>query len=118
MATFRRKLCLVISAVVVGLIYIRSNKSPATTCGKFPEKKNIFVDNIIWQVLQTSFGFVYILNAYIDTRFNKTLVKLNVNAPLLDIKTHKFFCQFWFDDDTSQLLVVEATDYQVIYTEG
>lgn len=70
----------------------------------------------MWQVLQIPIGFVYILNAYMDARFNQTTVKLTVNAPAaLKITTVKLFCQLWFDDGTMDSLVVEASHYQVVF---
>lgn len=79
-----------------------------TKCGRFPQEKDITIDNTIWQVLEISKGFVKILNAYLDTRQNKSVVRINVNSVNLT-ESDVFFCQFWFND-SSNPIVVEATE--------
>jgi hypothetical protein len=84
------------------------------TCGRFPQEENIFIDNVVWQVLETPFGFIHMLNAYLDARWNRNIVRINVIAPQLNITAHKLFCQFWFDKK-SQPLVVEASEFQTMW---
>ena len=83
-------------------------------CGRFPHEKDIFIDNMIWQVMEHPKGFVKIYNAYLDRRFNKTIVKVNVNGPLLSIKLDKIYCQFWLDADTVEPIIVRAVDFQLM----
>jgi hypothetical protein len=85
-----------------------------STCGRLPREENILIDNVVWQVLETPFGFIHMLNAYLDARWNRTVVRINVIAPPLNITTQKFYCQFWFDKE-SQPLVVEASEFQTMW---
>lgn len=77
-------------------------------CGRFPEKEHITVDNTIWQLMELPKGFVRILNAYLDTRQNNSVVRLNVHSVHLN-ESDVFYCQFWFDDVTEPT-VVQATE--------
>lgn len=83
------------------------------SCSRFPRDEHIFTDNVIWQVLETPLGFIYILNAYLDARWNRTIVRINVIAPA-NITKSKMFCQFWFDED-SQPIVVETSEFQTLW---
>lgn len=94
-----------------------NNEESLVKCGRFPEEKDIFVDNLIWQVLETPRGFVKLLNAYLDMRFNMTLVRVNVNSYNLNITVDALFCQFWFEDDTGPY-VVKATEYILMWFRG
>jgi hypothetical protein len=115
----RRKVILLLIAVIVCTIYMGTSWTQSSQCGRYPQKSDILIDNVNWQVLQIPIGFVYILNAYMDARFNQNTVKINVNAPVaLNISTTKLFCQLWFDDGTMDSLVVEASHYQVIFVPG
>lgn len=86
-------------------------------CGKFPQERDIFVDNVIWQVLQTPRGFLKLLNAYLDTRFNKRIVRVNVSSYVLNKKSDLIFCQFWFDDQSGPY-VVRATGFILMWPNG
>jgi hypothetical protein len=106
--------CLITSVVIFNNLLgdVVDGDKLLNSCGRFPREENILIDNVIWQVLETSFGFVYLLNAYLDTRWNKSIVRINAISPQLDIKNHKLYCQFWFDEK-SQPMVMEASEYQV-----
>lgn len=100
--------------LVVVIIFIKKDKSfeddnrkHAVICGRFPKEEHITIDNLIWQILETPKGFVKILNAYLDERQNKTVVRVNVNS--VEINTTMIFCQFWFDE-TSPPFVVQASE--------
>lgn len=95
------------------------NKTEPKTCGRYPETKDIFTDNSIWQVLQHPKGFVKILNAYIDTRpdkgVNSTVVRLNVNSVKLKENEDMLYCQFWFEGK-AEALVVKATEILLMWS--
>lgn len=82
-------------------------------CGCFPSEKDILIDNVMWQILELEVGFLKLLNAYYDSRWNGTFVKINVNGPEINIQKHKIFCQFWIDEGVGPI-VVEASKYQVL----
>lgn len=89
---------------------------PQTICGRYPEKENINFDNQIWQILKLSNGVVKILNAYLDTRQNQSIVRFNVNSFDIKIRRDKIFCQFWFER-SSQPIVTIATEYILMWLE-
>lgn len=68
-----------------------------------PTEEHITIDNEIWQVLETPNGFVKLLNAYLDTRQNRTVVRVNVNS--VPINASMILCQFWFDEKSAPLIV-------------
>jgi hypothetical protein len=90
-----------------------NNKTEA--CGRFPREEDITVDNEIWQVLETSKGFVKLLNAYLDERQNKSVVRINVNSMKLN-ESDVFYCQFWFND-SSKPTVVETSEVLLMWSE-
>lgn len=101
-----------LTVVSIYFIYLLCNgdesfSQQTKNCGRFPEEKDIFVDNVMWQVLETPVGFFYLLNAFLDTRWNKTIVRVLLNSK---VKRNgvKLFCQFWYDDDKSNPVVVES----------
>lgn len=85
-----------------------------TTCGRYPHETDILVDNIIWQVLDAPYGFVYLLNAYLDQRWNRTIIRINIISPEIDIATQKLYCQFWYDENLPPI-VIEATEFQSLW---
>lgn len=85
---------------------IKTNCNP-----RFPEEKDLFIDKFIWQVLNTSHGHLKFLNAYLDTRPNRTVVRINSNGPKFYLNEQKVFCQFWFDGETAPQ-IVQATETQ------
>ena len=81
-------------------------------CGQFPREEYILWENAIWQVAQTSKGFVKLLSAHLDTRFNKTHVKVFANGPSLSNRKRQFqlFCQFWYENDVTKPFIVLASE--------
>jgi hypothetical protein len=85
------------------------------TCGRYPTEKDITVDNLYWQILSHSKGLVNILNAYLDLRQNKSVVRINVISHFIN-NSDTFYCQFWFNG-TNTPLVVKATDVLQMWSE-
>jgi hypothetical protein len=86
------------------------------TCGRLPQKKDITIDNVIWQVLEIPKGFYKLMNAYMDARLNQTIVRVSVIGNWLNYTQDVIFCQFWFDDlPESQPIVVEATQFILMW---
>jgi hypothetical protein len=90
-------------------------KSQNGTCGRYPSDEDVTIDNLYWQVLEVQKGFINILNAYLDTRENKSVVRINVNSVPLE-KSDEFYCQFW-SDDTSSAGTVKATEVLLMWGE-
>jgi hypothetical protein len=105
----------VLSSIVILLVgFEETDKSTQISCGRYVKDENVFIDNIIWQIFETPFGFIHLLNAYLDERWNRTVVRVNVVSPKINIQTHKIFCQFWFNENL-QPIVVEASEYQTLW---
>jgi hypothetical protein len=87
-------------------------------CGQLPQKENIIVDNIIWQVFQIPKGIYKLMNAYLDTREHVMVVRVAMMGDTLNIKTDAIFCQFWFEELTeTQPSVVRATHFFMMWPE-
>ena len=79
-----------------------------------PKNEQIFTDNVIWQVLATKKGFVKLLNAYLDTRWNQTVVRILANGPKFTKRHVLIFCQLWYHD---KVIVVSAKPIEYIRTK-
>ena len=77
-------------------------------CGVYPKQREIVVDNLIWQVLYSKNGIWSLLNAYLDTRQKKTLVRINAIGPKEDYEKAKVFCQFWCENRVQPLVVMST----------
>lgn len=88
-----------------------------TLCGRYPSKDDIAIDNKIWQILEMPKGSLKLLNAYLDTRHNERIVRVNANGVKLDIKKDKIFCQFWFDE-SSDPIVIKSSEYLLLWYES
>jgi hypothetical protein len=75
-------------------------------CDSLRKPREIFVDNVIWQVMETSRGRVSLLNAYLDTRFNRNVVRINALGPNFNETFSNIRCQFWFDDGKVKIVRV------------
>lgn len=84
-------------------------------CGVYRRDEDIFTDNLIWQVLEIPRGFVRLLNAYLDGRNNKTIVRINASGIRLDFDKDKIFCQFWSENSTAEPYVVQASEYLLMW---
>ena len=89
------------------------NSKDLKSCGRYPSSEHVTVDNLYWQVLEHSRGFLRLMNAYLDLRQNKSVVRINANSKKLNA-THIFHCQFW-NDDKSLSTVVKATEVLLMW---
>jgi hypothetical protein len=82
----------------------------------FPDEKDLFIDNFIWQILQSPSGHLRFLNAYLDTRPSKAVVRINSNGPKVYLEKIKVFCQFWYEkhNEKAELRVVQASEVQTL----
>ena len=92
-----------------------NNLKTFKTCSRFPTSEHVTVDNLYWQVLEHSRGFLRLMNAYLDQRQNKSAIRINVSSMLIN-KTDIFHCQFWFDDK-SPPTIVKATEVLLMWGE-
>jgi hypothetical protein len=67
-------------------------------CDSLRKPREIILDNVIWQVMKTRRGRINLLNAYLDSRFNRKVVRINALGPNFNETYRDIHCQFWFDD--------------------
>ena len=80
---------------------------------RIPSEKEIIIDNLVWQILKTPHGRLKFFNAYLDTRQNKSVVRINSNGPRIYIQNKNLYCQFWFESEAKlHQKVVKASDIQ------
>lgn len=114
------KKILLITLSIIVLIFrsdFYNQPSPllSKSCGRFPQEKDILIDNFVWQVLETSAGFIKLFSAYLDARWNQTHIKILASGPcILTLKNVEIFCQIWFEDDLSKPLIVIASQPDAI----
>ena len=109
MLKLKVKFFLLVLAVIVSISFMNFYSSVDTTsCGRFPSEGDIMVDNVIWQVMGHPKGDVKILNAYLDLRQNKSVVRINVSSVPLN-NSDVVYCQFWYND-RHEPTVVRAVD--------
>jgi hypothetical protein len=68
----QKRIAMLLIVAIICLIYMGTNWTQSSQCGRYPQKSDILIDNVNWQVLQIPIGFVYILNAYMDKRLKST----------------------------------------------
>ena len=83
-------------------------------CGRYPTEKHVTLNSFVWQVLAIPKGVVNILNAYLDLRQNKSVVRINVNSVMLN-ELDAFHCQFWFEN-SSKPTIIKATEVLLIWS--
>lgn len=86
-------------------------------CGRYPDEQDILIDNVVWQVLEMPKGFVKLLNAYLDMRRNKSIVRINANGIHLNMSRDTIYCQFWFEKE-SRPVIVKSTEFFMMYYWG
>lgn len=88
-------------------------------CGRLPQQEHITIDNVIWQVLEIPNGFYKLMNAYLDERENRKIVRVSAIGNRLNKTKDEIFCQFWFDENPeTQPFVVRATQFIMIWPES
>ena len=91
----------------------------ASVCGRIPDEKDILIDNVVWQALETREGFVKIYSAHLDTRFNESVVRITAAGPKITLlKEVRMFCQLWFEDDLKNPYVVPVLNLNALRAEG
>jgi hypothetical protein len=86
-------------------------------CGRYPTEAQITVDNLFWQILELPKGFVNILNAYVDQRQNKSVVRVNVISFEFNVnETNVIHCQMWFGEEKSPK-IVRVSEVLLIWSE-
>lgn len=125
---YSRKLFLVFAILAILVVYdflnieVTDNNdfdriNPTGSCGRYLKDEEIFIDNLIWQILEIPSGFVRLLNAYLDDRNNKTIVRINASGIKLDMSKDKIFCQFW-SENIKEPHVVQASEYFLMWDES
>jgi hypothetical protein len=113
--------CFLICNSMIALLQKRNPEASAmteeVTCGHFLNESEIIRDSEYWQEMKTSNGTVKLFNAYLDTRMDKTFVRVNVNSVDLNITNDTIFCQFWFEGQ-SKARVVKAQNFTLLWILG
>lgn len=87
-------------------------------CGRFPQEKDIIIDNHIWQTLFAPNETYRLLNAHYDDRRNETNVRITMLMEVIGNKTIDLYCQFWLDEEPGTIpIVVKATQIIKIYPD-
>jgi hypothetical protein len=108
-------LCILFQSNIIEIVQLKSEVSKSV-CGRLPQEEHITIDNIIWQVLAIPKGFYMLMNAYLDERYNETLVRVSVIGKPIYIQNDEIYCQFWFDElPETQPTVVKATEYFTMF---
>lgn len=104
-----------ILSIICVIFYFKSvNKHDNHICGRYPSRRSLAIDQTIWQHFIMPQGVVKLLNAYLDTRLNQSVVRVNVNGIRLDVKNHTIYCQFWIEGADSPVITY-ATDFVPIH---
>lgn len=81
-------------------------------CESLQKPIDIMLDNLIWQVVETSQGRVNLLNAYLDERFDRKLVRVNSIGPKsLEVSYDRVYCQFWFENEKYNPQIVKVSKF-------
>lgn len=94
-----------------------SNQRNVKTCGRYPRENDILRDNSFWQVSKTPKGLMKLFNAYLDTRMNKTMVRVTIMAAETSFPNDTIFCQFWFKNVEAPY-VVKASEALLLWQRG
>lgn len=119
MKTFNKySLCLVCVTIFVfyGFTVIigkENSISLSPKCGQYPKTTDILNDNFMWQVLRNPNGNLFLMNAYLDLRWNKTVV-INAIGAALNLTVKNIFCQYWFEN-RNEPIVVQAFRFQNLW---
>lgn len=90
----------------------RRAKQNEYACGRLPQKEDVIMDGITWQVFKIQKGLYKLMNAYLDMREQLMIVRVAMMGLELNITTDSIFCQFWYDDlPDSQPTVVKASEF-------
>jgi hypothetical protein len=85
----------------------------SSKCENLRKPVDVLVDNVVWQVLETAEGRVNLLNAYLDERFGRTVVRINANGPNINKTYDNIYCQFWFQDEKP--LIMKVSKYRSLW---
>jgi hypothetical protein len=84
----------------------------------YPQETEIFTDNLMWQVLEVPEGhrFLYLLRAYKDLRYNKSVVITSIGSNYI-LQPKNLFCQYWFEG-SAEPLIKETSKILKLYKYG
>lgn len=91
----------------------------APKCGRYPLPLELNVENVYWQVLETSNGTIKMFNAYYDNRDfykDEPLVRILAFINRVDPKV-KTFCQLWFDG-FDEPVIEPVFEYNLIWVKN
>lgn len=117
MKTIQKYLLCFIFAIILSVLLLINNAKKSlpmdqhfVKCGRFPKQTDIEFDNEMWQVHVNSDGLLFLWNAYLDLRWNKSVV-INAIGAGINLGPENFFCQYWFKN-RDEPIVVQAYKFQ------
>jgi hypothetical protein len=116
----KSKALIIVCATLLALVFIwrkTSVNEPVISnesCGRIPQEKDIFIDNVIWQLFQLRNRTYQLYKAHYDDRQNKSIVRISMMGLELIKDRDIIYCQFWFDEDVDSVpVVVVATQFVI-----
>ena len=91
-------------------------KVEENVCSQFPQEKDLLIDSEVWQVFDTINGSVKLINAFLDERWNLSVVRINSNGPVQNLTRDKIYCQYFFENQ-SHAITVEASEIQSLWVK-
>ena len=95
-------------------LYLRKKFSPIK-CDGLKKSRKLPRKSIHWESLNTDDGRVNILNAYVETRLNGSVVLINSNGPSLQNSYQNIYCQFFYEKRDENPFVVKVSGFRMLW---
>lgn len=97
---------------------VKNVRKNTTICGRLPGEADLKFDKKMWQMFETSKSSYRIMNAYLDDRENRKIVRVAVSGDRLNITNDVVFCQFWINElPGTQPVVMKASQFVMMWPD-